>query len=1120
MKHKYLQLKKNISKISSTCNWGNYQAIADLDYGLCYGLCCMWSQAFFFNELDIFKTRLDYLTKPLTDSDLYNIQHPENDNRLQQSIRPFLDGVLLYHCPDKTHFAHFISEINTIPTNFESVHKYLGEHEKYHLHKVYDRPYIGTKDQYQQHFADLLQSLKIQNIDRCIIHVKNNDHIIAFGLTDDGYHFFNADLLDQLDSCILTFKSISPLLITQGIARHCFKSFPPMAGSLLALSISIYIDKKKTPQTIQDAGNNQNNKNANLSIDTSDTLYPQQTTYQSCINKLGLTGSSIAPVSRQSMSRFLNIALTHDYSEDVKQTLEQFFSSHQQVYGDNTLTPQSLDHLHSSGLYHALISGYTKTVKAYIDAILQQTKLTRDGKLKLLTTNPTYEHLSQALFYALNYGHLDTVLVYIESILPLLPDDRSRMRLLTLNLRISSSQIFVPGLYVALKDGKLIFITHYIQLLSKLNLTNSYQTLLMAKAPRELKYQHSGLYIALLEGHPNTVECYVEQIIQSTIAERLKLEILLARNDKNYSGVFFALRFKHFKTIFSYFKTAKSFSDYEALAEAIVTATPKKHYPDMQQLLLKWKKTYHTEDQDIFILPKHIFAVLTMKISGDDDSDDERLYARPQTKFNVKKDLFHYLYQNIEDISQNCDWGDYYHLLVENNKRSLFKALTFMWGRAVLCHDLQTYHMCLRFLCSDYTKQNTTISSIIKKNQTSTFPPKSSIRAFLGGLLLFHNRGTTPLYQQYIASRNKSQSTSNSNSSKEEAHDLDSSERHADTANYINQKLYPLYQGTYIGDMPYYCTLFDTLFKKIVSLNTSCFIAVRSQRQIVGLHINQSSGYYQLYHLERSLDCKQQQYRNILDLRSNVLNQLYNLHFGLERMKDQSSTYLPLSIKVFSHVKSDSFSIDIEPMRILSQQKLACQLALSSMSGDKGSVQKIIYNKYIQLPPAHFLNCIALSYMNAHSDIAQLILQSNKLYHINTMREHGTALYLASKYGDLVAIKIIKDIAGINPNLGTHEKDSPLHIACEKGYTHVVTILLTFSNINPNVMNSEGETPLHIACLYDHPHIVQLLLRHSKTKVDPQDAFGTTPLERAYNFNHVKVISIFKELNPLRQQQY
>ncbi|APC92130.1 MULTISPECIES: hypothetical protein [Francisella] len=136
----------------------------------------------------------------------------------------------------------------------------------------------------------------------------------------------------------------------------------------------------------------------------------------------------------------------------------------------------------------------------------------------------------------------------------------------------------------------------------------------------------------------------------------------------------------------------------------------------------------------------------------------------------MPKSKYELLRENIKDISVNCDWGDYYGEL--GLPAGLCFGLAYMWGQAVLADDQETFSKRLAILTDDYSKKSKSLSANIKNwTKVRPRPPEFcifiatqggegilkqgydlllSIRAFLDGLLLYHNPTKTYFFTDRI----------------------------------------------------------------------------------------------------------------------------------------------------------------------------------------------------------------------------------------------------------------------------------------------------------------------------------------------------------------------------------
>ena len=126
---------------------------------------------------------------------------------------------------------------------------------------------------------------------------------------------------------------------------------------------------------------------------------------------------------------------------------------------------------------------------------------------------------------------------------------------------------------------------------------------------------------------------------------------------------------------------------------------------------------------------------------------------------------------------------------------------------------------------------------------------------------------------------------------------------------------------------------------------------------------------------------------------------------------------------------------------------------------------------------------------------------------VNRLGEDITLLYGAAECGLRDVAKVLLD-AGVDPNKGKHNGETPLHIAVRYGHTDVVKILINGgADINKLYQYSYitqppyEVTPLHLAAAKESTDMIKLLL-DAGAEVDKADNRGSTALHCAARRDH------------------
>ncbi|QSH41911.1 ankyrin repeat domain-containing protein [Lentisphaerota bacterium ZTH] len=220
MPDKYQNLQMAICDLTMNLDFGNYYEILKPEKGLCFGLSYMWQQALLADGLTSFFAKMDILTQtyptlddqfqPKTLSQLINDARekvksstPLNQkDKLYLSILSFLDGIILYHSPSKSSMYLDRADTDLFTQNCEKASKYVMNDTLYNgqdgilvpMTKCFDRPFIGTKNEYVAIIKSVVESAMQMNIPFCI-QMGSENHAIALGVINGKMHLYDANAL-------------------------------------------------------------------------------------------------------------------------------------------------------------------------------------------------------------------------------------------------------------------------------------------------------------------------------------------------------------------------------------------------------------------------------------------------------------------------------------------------------------------------------------------------------------------------------------------------------------------------------------------------------------------------------------------------------------------------------------------------------------------------------------------------------------------------------------------------------------------------------------------------------------------------------------------------------------
>ncbi len=90
-----------------------------------------------------------------------------------------------------------------------------------------------------------------------------------------------------------------------------------------------------------------------------------------------------------------------------------------------------------------------------------------------------------------------------------------------------------------------------------------------------------------------------------------------------------------------------------------------------------------------------------------------------------------------------------------------------------------------------------------------------------------------------------------------------------------------------------------------------------------------------------------------------------------------------------------------------------------------------------------------------------------------------TAMHIAAKYGNIEAIRLLNQVAGISLEIETASGETPLHSATHTGQVETVK-WLKITGVNLAPANKKGVTPLFMAAAINSPELIELLGQEGK----------------------------------------
>jgi len=144
-------------------------------------------------------------------------------------------------------------------------------------------------------------------------------------------------------------------------------------------------------------------------------------------------------------------------------------------------------------------------------------------------------------------------------------------------------------------------------------------------------------------------------------------------------------------------------------------------------------------------------------------------------------------------------------------------------------------------------------------------------------------------------------------------------------------------------------------------------------------------------------------------------------------------------------------------------------------------------------------------------DLAKVktILKTDSSNINNYLYDDVAPLHVAASHKRYFNIMIeLLDIPGIDVNVETNDKVTPLHIAVMSGCIDIVISLLDNDFININAKDSTASTPLILASKYGYSNIVKLFINRKEIDLDAEDFRGRTALDHANENKRFKIVDL------------
>ncbi|QIV95783.1 ankyrin repeat protein [Allofrancisella inopinata] len=511
--------------------------------------------------------------------------------------------------------------------------------------------------------------------------------------------------------------------------------------------------------------------------------------------------------------------------------------------------------------------------------------------------------------------------------------------------------------------------------------------------------------------------------------------------------------------------------------------------------------------------------------------------------------MFYYegLIKNIKDISDNCNWGDYYSLLCLPS--GLCFGLAAMWGQACLIGDTKTFYARLGLLTKDYSNAHQKLSDIIKghialQQKATSYIKKDlaeytvlyrralydhdlviSIRAFLDGLLAYHRPYNT-FFEGPEYNNIKSQSVL-----KISPWIVNQGLSHRSAYGWAlgstgDSPLLEIYNEPFYGSMSEYAEILKSLITKCVVSKYQFYILLGSVNHAIAISFE--NGYLLLYDANNMHNNQVEASKFTANSYGYVL--LSDKVFKQFKFNKDISNSLALNLSVYVHpkyhlTKSGIYENSASALNFINVKEEIIRLFKTYIRVNSHIFNAYDYDKVFNT--LKMINCyenleVMLSYIGKELTLitsVENLLPARKSYKESEM----TKLADRNNYTSIMKKIFVIIRKSLKKNLGfeTYRKDlvnkvikqiypsgrDLFCIACQNGHTDIVKLFLD-QGFNINITKYSELTPLYIACQNGYTDIVRLLLSHKSVDPNFSKSDESTPLYIACKNGYTDIVRL------------
>lgn len=423
----YKNLIESIKDISEKCDWSDYYTALDLPQtqDLDFGLAVLWSRAYLYHHLEIFDETIGRLTKGIVNEQFNDTGYTKLADFIKavsdHAQRPkSIDG----HVGDSlfnrfTSLRFTLDELKDLSNLKKGESIYSTSFFRANHVTIFDKPFIGTKQDYKKFLKLLVDSLSSSDYDTCI-HLNGMEHnvVVATTANQDLIKLFEPKKLEVVAckpvdySRYQTESLIDDILRTLNSEVGVPTNIIPGQQPLFTLNVLVYaaddISKSLVINSYKDRLDSdlqQKLRNARLDILNELNGYINSWRWKHHKKRATYTRSKISAMNN-------NMEDVYNFITEELSILNRTFESSEQGgekhYKDNRLSSASTHSLENSAYKRIISESIEKFNKIYSEKIIGNIYDYENGVLKNIYDKGYYTD-RRFLYIACYHGHTKIV---------------------------------------------------------------------------------------------------------------------------------------------------------------------------------------------------------------------------------------------------------------------------------------------------------------------------------------------------------------------------------------------------------------------------------------------------------------------------------------------------------------------------------------------------------------------------------------------------------------------------------------------------------------------------------------------------------------------------------------